>query len=37
MDRTIDHVAFGGTELYELRAAANEVGLTPTYGGEHGT
>ncbi|AFK20457.1 VOC family protein [Haloferax mediterranei ATCC 33500] len=35
MDRTIDHVAFGGIELYELRAAANEVGLTPTYGGEH--
>ncbi|ELZ78793.1 hypothetical protein C456_00687 [Haloferax volcanii DSM 14919] len=37
MGRTIDHVAFGGTELYELRAAASEVGLTPTYGGEHGT
>jgi hypothetical protein len=37
MDRTIDHVAFGGIELYELRTAANEVGLTPTYGGEHST
>ncbi|KAB1193907.1 VOC family protein [Haloferax sp. MBLA0076] len=37
MDRTIDHVAFGGMELYELRTAANEVGLTPTYGGEHNT
>ncbi|WP_410767105.1 VOC family protein [Haloferax sp. DFSO60] len=37
MERTIDHVAFGGLDLDTLRDAAADVGLTPTYGGEHGT
>ncbi|ELZ83076.1 hypothetical protein C453_13761 [Haloferax elongans ATCC BAA-1513] len=37
MARTIDHCVFGGLELYDLRTAANDVGLTPTYGGEHST
>lgn len=37
MDRTIDHAAFGGTELYEPRTAVNEIGLMPTYGDKHGT
>ncbi|QIB74852.1 VOC family protein [Halogeometricum borinquense] len=33
---TIDHVAFGGSELDHLRAAAADVGLPSEYGGPHG-
>ncbi|SFG37349.1 Glyoxalase-like domain-containing protein [Halopelagius inordinatus] len=33
----IDHVAFGGRSLDELRDAAANVGLPTEYGGEHGT
>ena len=34
---TLDHVAFGGTDLDHLRAAAADVGLASEYGGPHGT
>ncbi|MDS0294734.1 VOC family protein [Halogeometricum luteum] len=34
---TIDHVAFAGLDLDDLRAVAETVGLPTTYGGPHGT
>lgn len=34
---TIDHVAFGGHDLDDLRAVAETVGLPTEYGGPHGT
>ncbi|WP_117595060.1 VOC family protein [Haloprofundus halophilus] len=37
MRLTLDHVPFAGTDLDSLVAAFDSVGLTPEYGGVHGT